>query len=358
MAPPANRRPGFSRRAQYGLFLGYVIAVAGVLFAVMLLVIAIIDPRGFQALKGASLDATTPITSGGRSVVRFVTGIGGSIGDFWQAGSQNGELRRQLAAAEARLIEAQAIEFENRRLKHLLEVAEPIGDRVAIARIVGSTFDSSRRLATLSAGSSAGVEEGQPVRAPEGLIGRVLETGRWASRILLITDGTSNVPVILVRDGTPAIATGRGDGLLDLKTLEVGSNPFRPGDVLATSGVGGIFPPNIPVARVTEVQGDAAIARPLADPARLDFALVQRAYQGAAAQPLDRAQPAQIAPAPGAPPPGWRPEQQPQPGAPAGPPRGPNYQPGLQQPQPGVVTEPVPPPAPPQGASRPPGQRP
>jgi rod shape-determining protein MreC len=67
MAPPSARRPGFSRRAQYGLFLGYVIAVAGVLFAVLLLIVAAIDPRGFSALKGAALDATSPVSRGGSS---------------------------------------------------------------------------------------------------------------------------------------------------------------------------------------------------------------------------------------------------------------------------------------------------
>ena len=94
-----------------------------------------------------------------------------------------------------------------------------------------------------------GVAPGQPVRAPDGLIGRVLETGRWASRVLLITDGASNVPVRLVRDGTPALAVGRGDGTIELRTLEVGQNPFRRGDIFVTSGTGGIFPPDIPVAR-------------------------------------------------------------------------------------------------------------
>ena len=73
MAPPKTRRPGFSRRAQYGLFIGYVVAVAGVLFAVLLLIVAMIDPRGFNALRGAALDATLPVTSAGRSVVRFVS---------------------------------------------------------------------------------------------------------------------------------------------------------------------------------------------------------------------------------------------------------------------------------------------
>lgn len=289
MAPPSTRRPGFSRRAQYGLFLGYVIAVAGVLFAVMLLVIAVIDPTGYNALKGAALDATRPISSAGRGIVRFFDRLGDDIGHYLMAASKNEALEERLAAQERALVKAQATELENRRLRALLGLARDVEDEVAVTRIVGSTFDSARRLATLSAGASAGVEAGQPVRSAEGLIGRVVETGRWASRALLVSDGASNVPVRLVRDGTPAIAAGRGDGTVELKTLEVGRNPFRRGDILVTSGVGGIYPPNIPVARVTRIEGDRTIARPLADPPEIDYAIILRPYQPLASEPLSPA---------------------------------------------------------------------
>lgn len=286
MAPPSTRRPGFSRRAQYGLFLGYVVAVGGILFAILLLIIAVIDPRGFSALKGAALDATRPVSEGGRSVVRFFDGIGESTSAYFRAGAQNEELRRQLQASRRALIKARATELENAQLKGLLKIGREIEDEVAVARIVGSSYDSSRRLATLSAGSSHGIRPGQPVRSADGLIGRIIETGRWASRVLLVGDGASNVPVRLARDGTPAIATGHGDGTVDLKTLEVGQNPFRRGDILVTSGVGGIYPPGIPVAVVTRIEGDRTVAKPLADPSEVDFGVVLNIYQPLADAPL------------------------------------------------------------------------
>lgn len=286
MAPPKTRRPGFSRKAQYGLFLGYVVAVAGIIFAALLLLVAIVDPAGFNALKGAALDVTTPVASGGRNVVRFFGGIGDTIGNYFMAGSENAGLKRELAASRRKLIEAKAIEHDNQRLKALLGITRSASNEVAIGRIVGSSFDTVHRLATMSIGGSSGVRPGLPVRSADGLVGRVIETGRWASRILLLTDGASNVPVRLVRDGTPAIATGRGDGGIELKTLEVGRNPFRRGDILVTSGVGGIYPPDIPVARVVAVQGERAIALPIADPASLDYAVVLQAYQPLADLPL------------------------------------------------------------------------
>ena len=287
MAPPSNRRPGFSRRAQYGLFLGYVLAVAGVIVSLLLLIVSVADPAGFSALRGTAIDATAPVSSAGRSVVRFVTDGADSVGNYFKAASQNAELKRQLEASRQRIVEARAIEFENRRLRQFLKLTREVPDEVATAPIVGSSFDSSRRLGTLAAGSASGVRPGQPVRAPEGLIGRILETGRYASRVLLITDGTSSVPVQLVRNGVPALATGRGDGSIELKTLEVGESPFRAGDIVVTSGVGGIYPPRVPVAVVTKVERDTTIAAPLAHPARIDYAIVQHVYQPAAAAPVN-----------------------------------------------------------------------
>ncbi|MEA3050427.1 MAG: rod shape-determining protein MreC [Sphingomonadales bacterium] len=263
-----------------------MVAVGGILFALLLLVVATVDPTGFRALKGAALDATRPISAVGQGIRGFFGGLVDSVGDYLGAGAQNAELRRRLAAERRALVQAKTTELDNRRLKAMLKLTQEVPDPVAVTTIVGSSFDSVRRLATLSAGASSGIEPGQPVRAPEGLIGRVIERGRWASRVLLVSDAASNVPVRLVRDGTPAIATGHGDGTIDLKTLEVGKNPFRRGDILVTSGIGGIYPPNIPVAVVAAIDGDRTVARPLADPSRVDYAMVLKVYQPTAAEPL------------------------------------------------------------------------
>ena len=297
MVAARRSRSGSSRRAQSGRFFGYVGAIAGVFIALLLLVIAMIDPRGFSAIKSAALDATAPISAAGRAVLRNITDFGESIGDYFEAGRQNGELRDQLREAEARLIQAQAASLENQRLRELLRLRDATGDQIATGRIVSSSWDSARRFAILSVGRNQGVLPGMPVRAPEGLIGRVLEAGAWSARVLLIVDAESNVPVRLVRDGTPAIAVGKGDGNIVLRTLEVGVTPFRPGDMVVTSGVGGLYSPDIPVAQVVRIEGEMAIARPLASPSRVDYAIVQPMYQPAVV-PVRQGGTAQPAPEP------------------------------------------------------------
>lgn len=118
-----------------------------------------------------------------------------------------------------------------------------------------------------------------PVRSAAGLIGRVMEVGHLASRVLLISDRANIVPARLLRGGLPVISTGRGDGTLDIRPLEVGRNPFRPGDIIITSGTGGLYPPSVPLARIVRLDDDGARALPLADPASASFAMVERPFE-------------------------------------------------------------------------------
>ena len=279
MAAKGSKRPGFSRRARFGLFAGYVVAITGALVGAGLVLIAIFDPNGFASIRGAVSDVTAPVSSTGRGAVQSGGRVDNYIANWWNAGRQNAELRAELDIARRQLIEARATELENRRLRLLVNLIEGETEILATARLVNSSLTSTRRTATLFAGRNQGVESGQPVRAADGLVGRVIDSGRSASRVLLLTDRSNIVPVRLTRDGTPAFTSGRGDGQVEVRALEAGRSPFEEGDVLITSGTGGIYPPNIPVAVIVEVFGDTALATPLANPAGLDFAIVQSAYE-------------------------------------------------------------------------------
>ena len=121
-----------------------------------------------------------------------------------------------------------------------------------------------------------------PVRSADGLIGRIVESGSIASRVLLLSDRSSIVPSRLLRTGEPVISKGRGDGTVDLRPLEVGRNQLRPGDIIVTSGTGGLYPPLVPIARVARLDDDGAVALPLADPSSTSFAIVEPPYEPAA----------------------------------------------------------------------------
>ena len=278
MAPPRNRRPGFSRRAQYSLFIGYVIAIAGALVGAVLLALSTLNPPAFSALRAGTAEVTAPVSWAVGSVWGAIASIPSAIGSFFGVHSENARLKDQVADDRRQLVRARAIAYENIRLKKLLSVREPGVETIATARIVSSSATSTRRYGLIYAGLIQGVHAGMPVRAPDGLVGRVLEAGPDTARVLLLIDPESIVPVRRTRDGAPGFATGRGDGLLDVKPIALGNADYGPGDVLVTSGSGGIFPPNIPVAKVVSRNRDGVLAKPYSSPDALDYALILRAF--------------------------------------------------------------------------------
>ena len=100
--------------------------------------------------------------------------------------------------------------------------------------------------------------------------------------MLLVSDRANIIPARLLRGGIPVIAQGRGDGTINVQPLEVGRNPFKRGDIIITSGTGGLYPPLVPVARVVKLENDGAVALPLADPANTSFAIVEPQFEPAA----------------------------------------------------------------------------
>jgi len=281
MAPPRNRRPGFSRRAQYSLFIGYVIAIAGALVGAVLLALSTLNPPAFSALRAGTAEVTAPVSWAAGSVWSGIASIPSAIGSFFGVRGENARLKDQIANDRRQLLRARAIAFENIRLKKLLAAREPGTETVATARIISSSATSTRRYGLIYAGLVQGIHAGMPVRGPDGLVGRILEAGPDTARVLLLIDPESIVPVRRTKDGAPGFATGRGDGLLDVKPIALGNADYGPGDVLVTSGSGGIFPPNVPVAKVFSRNRDGVLAKPFESPDAFDYATILRTFMTA-----------------------------------------------------------------------------
>jgi rod shape-determining protein MreC len=289
----ATARPGWSRRAQYGLFFSFLAVIAGIVVGLILLTLSLVAPQQFDRVRGVALDVTGPVAGGLHEVTATVEGVFTGAGYYWDAAGQNAELKRQNKAMLQRMVEAKAIFQENRQLKATLNLREHERGTIAVGRIVGSSFNSPRRFAILSTGTSDGVRIGMPVRSPEGLVGRIIDAGTLASRVLLVSDRANIVPARLLRNGIPVIAQGRGDGTVEVRPLEVGRNPFKPGDLIITSGTGGLYPPLVPIARVVKLRDDGAIALPLADPSTISFAIVEPPFEPAAVAAENASSPAE-----------------------------------------------------------------
>lgn len=278
MAPPANRRSSYSRRSQYTIFFSYFAGVVGVLLGLVLLVVSFVQPSALSGLRNLASDVTEPlgqVTSDARTVSKDAFS---TVSGFLQAGSQHARLERELKVAKVRLVEARAIQDENRRLKGLLGLAKQEQSPIAVTQLTSSTASSTRRYATLGSGQNKGIQNGMPVRSELGLLGRVLEVAQTSARILLITDTESLVPVRRYTDGVPAFAQGTGDGNIHIKLISLGINPLKKGDVFVTSGSGGLYRPGTPTAIVREITTDGALAQVLANPSDSDYVIVEQTF--------------------------------------------------------------------------------
>lgn len=290
MAPPSSRRSGFSKKAQYSRFTGYLMAGAGAMLGLALLALSLWQPAAFSPLRGVAIDAVAPAGEVGAVTRTGSQGLLAGIAGYVKAGAQNAQLRREMQIARVRLAEAAAVKAENQRLKGLLGLREGESKPVAVARLVGSTATSGRRHAYLGAGTNDGVQPGMPVVSERGVIGRVLETGRNSARVLLLTDGESVLPVRRATDNVIAFAEGRGDGLLRIRLVNLGVNPLKVGDVMVTSGAGGYYRPGVAVAVIAKITPDGGIARLVAEPSATNFVSVMPIHQPEAVEELEAPQ--------------------------------------------------------------------
>lgn len=282
MARPSIRTSGHSRKAQYSAFTGYIVAALGALLGFGVLTLSLMRPESFADARTGASDITAPVGRTGAAARVETQDFFSAIGGYFRAGSQNARLRREVQVARVRLAEAEALKQENLRLRRVLGLAEGEVKPIATARLIGSTSTSTRRFAYVSAGRDKGVQPGMPVVSPLGLVGRVLEVGRNSSRVLLLSDAESMVPVRRSKDNVIAFAEGRSDGTLRLRLVNLGINPLKKGDVFVTSGAGGLFRPGVAVAVADEIIRDGAIARLLSNPAGTDYVTIEPVWQPAA----------------------------------------------------------------------------
>lgn len=249
----AMRLPEPERRGGAGLLLA--------IFVVLSLVITTIyyregDSGPVRTLRRGMQVITTPISATGywlftpvRAVTHFVGGLGMSQSDARDLTEQNAELRAKVAELEeARL--------ENERLRKLVDFVEARELESIGARVIGRPINAWDGSLLLDRGTDDGVENGMPVLAPEGLLGQVVEVTRRSARVRLITDQRSGVAAMLQRTRVEGIVRGSIEGALSLEYVSR-ETTVTVGDVVLTSGMGGVYPKGLLIGEVSDVILDA-----------------------------------------------------------------------------------------------------
>lgn len=188
---------------------------------------------------------------------------GAYLGSLSDTQSSEQALRRRLVLQAQRASQADQLALENERLRKLLELRSQLSSPAQAAQVLYDAADPYTRKVVIDKGLAHGVETGSPVIDEAGVLGQVTRVLPLVSEVTLVIDRDQTVPVLNTRTGVRSVVYGEpGLGVLELRFI-AGSADVRPGDLLATSGVDGVYPPGLQVARVERVERrvDSAFAR-------------------------------------------------------------------------------------------------
>lgn len=236
--------------------------LVGVAVALMLLDKA--DSVVIERARSAVNDAVAPILDAASRPVASFNEIAEQAGELVSVAAENTALREQNERLQHWQTVAQRLEAENQALRSLLNLTpEPIRHYVT-AQVVADQGGAFVRSVLVDAGAREGVARGQAALTGEGLAGRVVEVGKRITRVLLITDMNSRIPILVGDTQDRAVLVGDNTALPYLRYLEPRVE-VKPGDRVVTSGHGGVFPPGLPVGQVTSAGEDGIRVQPFAD---------------------------------------------------------------------------------------------
>ncbi len=228
------------------------------------------DPQIFDRARMTVTDAFAPVLDALSRPIATGAAIIDEAQYLINLRAQNSALR----AENARLLQwhsaARNLATENQRLRGLLQFIPEDSLRFISARVIADSGGTFVRSMLVNAGRRDGVRSGLPVVVGEGLIGRIVETGNRVSRILLIDDLNSRVPVVVGPDRERAVLAGDNSRLP--KLIYLASNAqIQMGARIMTSGQGGVFPPGISVGVVASMDGNGVRAQSFVATSELEY---------------------------------------------------------------------------------------
>lgn len=245
----------------------FLALVAG---AVGLVVLGKADAILVERLRTTVADAFAPILSAlARPAATFDRGIE-QVRELVHLRSENQRLKEDNANLRRWEQAARELSAQNQALRDLLHFVPREDQRAVTARVIADSGGAFVRSLLVDAGSRNGISKGQAAVVGEGLVGRVAEVGEISSRVLLITDLNSRIPVMI--EGSRDRAILAGDNTAQLRLLYLPPNlTLSLGERIVTSGDGGALPPGLPIGIVSAISEGGVRVRPFANWSRIEY---------------------------------------------------------------------------------------
>ncbi len=254
----------------------WMAGAATVVAAVLAVVLLVADRRdhvgekGYGEIRGVFDSVLAPTGNLTAAPVRWISFATDEVRGYFFAVSENRRLKQQVAELQRWRDAAIALKNINDRYESLLKLRTEPAVPMISARVVVDARGPFANARLADAGTQEGVSVGNPVMSDHGLVGRVIGAAPHASRILLLTDVDAKTPVLVDRTNARAILTGDGGAAPRLDYLR-GRDPIREGDMILTSGDGGIYPRGLPVGVAVKDFSGAWRVRLYADQAAIDY---------------------------------------------------------------------------------------
>lgn len=279
-----------------------LLAAVLMLCLIALFVVWRIDSPRVERFRAQITDAVVP---GFDWAMAPVTGAVRLVRDFQsyqRIYQQNRELRRELQQMKAWKEAALQLEQENARLLDLNNVKLDPRLTFVTGVVLADSGSPFRQSVLINVGSRDGIVDGWAAMDGLGLVGRISGVGDRTSRVILLTDTSSRIPVTIEPSGQQALMSGDNSPVPVISFLE-DPDRVRPGDRIVTSGDGGVFPTGLHVGRLARDPGGRLRVRLAADYARLEFLRVLRNWRDERIDtPGDLVQPERPQADPGTPP--------------------------------------------------------
>ncbi|MFQ5828652.1 MAG: rod shape-determining protein MreC [Candidatus Methylomirabilia bacterium] len=229
----------------------YVILVSVLLASLFFLTL---ESRGVGRPGEVVAWVTTPVQAVVAKVHRTAFGIWSTYLEWKRLLTENRSLREEVKRLRVEALRTQETRVENLRLRNLLELKEQLPFEALPGEVIAKEWGGWIRSLTVNRGRRDGVRRLTAVIAPGGLVGRVVVVRNSSAVIQLLNDPSSTVGAMVQRTRTPGMVVGEPGGTLRFKFRALDGDAVGAGDLVVSSGLGGLFPKGLPVGRLVEVE--------------------------------------------------------------------------------------------------------
>ena len=241
-----------------------------VVFSFSLMFLGKLDLNALRSARMGVNDFTAPFVDLVSAPVRGVETMVQGIRTVASLRAENVRLQAENTLLKRWRRRAEILESENRQLRSVAGAVTPERRQPITARAVTAPGGAFAHTVLVANGREQGIERGNPVVTADGLVGLVVDVGATYARVLMISDINAQIPVILSSSSWPGVTVGNNGTFLSLRFLPEEAAP-KVGELVLTSGHGGVLPAGVPVGRVDLVRDDFVRVRPAVDLRHLSY---------------------------------------------------------------------------------------